>query len=80
MPEGAQGVGRVVVARSEVHLRADDLCRPRWVRYAVPVPERVVAYRIGERWGLPVAGTPAEAAHIRRHLDKLKEKSGTAVG
>jgi hypothetical protein len=47
MPERAQGVGRVVVARIEVHLGADSLCRPRWVRYAVAVPEHVVAYRIG---------------------------------
>jgi RNA polymerase sigma-70 factor (ECF subfamily) len=29
---------------------------------------------------IALAGTPAEAAHIRRHLDGLKEKSGTAVG
>jgi len=29
---------------------------------------------------IALAGTPAEAAHIRRHLDRLAEKSGAAVG
>lgn len=29
---------------------------------------------------IALAGTPAEAAHIRRHLDGLKEKPGAAVG
>jgi RNA polymerase sigma-70 factor (ECF subfamily) len=29
---------------------------------------------------ISLAGTPAEAAHIRRHLDGLKEKAGSAVG
>ena len=29
---------------------------------------------------IALAGTPAEAAHIRRHLDGLKEKSAGAVG
>ena len=75
MGERAQAVGRVVVARTEVHLRADSMCRPRWVRYAVAVPEHVVAYRIGERWGLPVTGTPVEAdaweAAARTYLDEV---------
>lgn len=29
---------------------------------------------------IALAGTPAEAAHIRRHLDGLKEKSASPVG
>jgi len=29
---------------------------------------------------IALAGTPAEAAHIRRHLDGITEKSAGAVG
>jgi hypothetical protein len=75
IPERAQRVGRVVVARTEVHLGADSLCRPRWVRYAVAVPEHVVAYRIEVGWGLPVTGTPVEGdaweAAARTYLDEV---------
>jgi hypothetical protein len=42
------------VRRDEVSLDADRVCRPRWVRYAVAVPEHVVAYRVVAERGLTV--------------------------
>jgi hypothetical protein len=75
MSERTQDVGRVVVAHTQVRLGADDLCRPRCVRYAVPVPEHVVTYRVGRSWGLPVTGTPVEGdaweAAARTYLDEV---------
>ena len=61
MPERSEGVERVRLARSKVWLGADRLCGPRWVRYAVSVPEHVVVYRVESGWGETVACTADEA-------------------
>ena len=79
MPERAQRVGRVVVARQIVDLAAEELCRPGWVRYAVPVPDHVVAYRVGESWGLPLRHRRARRRRSQRRLRHQLLRSGRGV-